>query len=465
MKRFSRLLAAAALIVGISAPTGLAVSSPAQASTSGCTNTGVSCGDNVQNFGNGFYVQNGSAVNDGLVLNVKANTTDPAEDFYRTSPAANEYQYEFAPNGVRSGYCVTDPDGSWAGDPGGAHGLVIRPCGAFLRQYWQVGASGNGGNQLINASTGLILTSNGPGNQLSTGGSYTGGSWWAWQGGSSFDLGWYPAESTSFNTSEYSGLGMTPKYVAYFSCVPGSLWAHPLNTSLISDAHAAGVGVFLKMDDRTDGSGCGVPGGLPNVANGSDNSYLKAFGTDIANLGIPITITYDWEMNGSWYDYGNGGSLGVTPSEYIQAWNNVVNQVDSTDNGLVTWAWVPNIANGASDASPYWSSNGVTVQHVGEIGVDAYLCLGQTSGTCSQSYDNNLKSGVDAIKALDPNIPTFLGETGIGGTNRETNLQTLVQQVHADGLQGFLYFNQDAEALDSSEQAALGSAVTSINGG
>ena len=281
----------------------------------------------------------------------------------------------------------------------------------------------------------------------------------------SFELGWYPAESTSFSTSEYSGLGMTPKYVTYFSCVPGSLWAHPLNTQLISDAHAAGVGVFLKMDDRTDGSGCGVPGGLPNVANGSDNSYLKAFGTDIANLGIPITITYDWEMNGSWYDYGNGGSLGVTPSEYIQAWNNVVNQVDSTDNGLVTWAWVPNIASGASDASPYWSSNGVTVQHVGKIGVDAYLCLGQTSGSCSQTYDNNLKSGVDAIKALDPAIPTFLGETGIGGTNRETNLQTLVNQVNADGLQGLMYFNQDAEALDSSEQAALGSAVMSINGG
>lgn len=280
-----------------------------------------------------------------------------------------------------------------------------------------------------------------------------------------FQLGWYPAESTSFSTSEYAGLGITPKYVTYFSCVPGSLWAHPLNTSLISAAHSAGVGVFLKMDDRTDGSGCGVPGGLPNVANGSDNSYLQAFGTDIANLGIPITITYDWEMNGSWYDYGNGGKLGVTPSEYIQAWNNVVNNVDATDNGLVTWAWVPNIANGASSASPYWSSNGVTVQHVSQIGIDAYLCLGSTSGTCTESYNANLKSGVDAIKALSPSLPAFLAETGIGGTGRESQLSALVNQASADGLTGIMYFNEGSSALNSSEQAALGAAVKTLNGG
>lgn len=271
---------------------------------------------------------------------------------------------------------------------------------------------------------------------------------------SAYSLGWYPAESGSFSTSEYSGLGMTPSYVTYYNCVPGATYADPLQTTLVQDAHSAGVETFLKMDDD-----CGGSGGLPDVANGSDNTYLQNFGKDIAATGDKMMITYDWEMNGSWNDYGPGGSEGVTPQEYIEAWNNVVENVSKYDNGLVTWVWDPNIASGAASASPYWSSGGDTVQDVGMIGVDAYLCLNQTTGTCAQSYDSNLKSGVDAIKALDTSVPTFLAETGIGGTDRNSQLTALVQQTQADGLAGIMYFNQDAEALTTSEQASLGAAA------
>jgi hypothetical protein len=283
-----------------------------------------------------------------------------------------------------------------------------------------------------------------------------------------FQLGWYP-NTSSYSSSEWSslynnGAGVKPGYITYYDCVPGSGFAHPLNTATINGAAADGIGTFLKMDDN-----CGVPGQLPAVANGSDNSYLAAFGKDIAANGKKISITYDWEMNGTWNNYGPGGSLGVTPAEYIQAWNNVVTQVSANDNGLVTWVWNPNIQSGGSTPTPvsqYWSSGGQTVKDVGQIAGDGYLCLSQSSGSCSQTYDSTIKPSMDTMRALDPNVPASLAETGIGGTSggRNSELTSLVNQASADGLSSIMYFNEYQETLTSGEQNALGAAVKNTTG-
>jgi hypothetical protein len=284
-------------------------------------------------------------------------------------------------------------------------------------------------------------------------------------GGSSvtepFALGFYPNTSGSYSASEWSGLGITPSYLGYYACVPGSEDADPLQSSIDNGTSSAGMGLLIKMDDN-----CGVPGGLPSVANGSDDSYLTAFGKDLASLGQHVMLDYDWEQNASWNTYGAGGSGDIAPSEWIEAWNVFVTEISSTDNGLATFVWNPNAQAGSDTPDPvsdYWSDGGQTVKDVGAIGVDAYLCINQTTGSCSQTFNTDIEPSIVLDHAVDPSLPIFLAETGIGGTDRNTELVSLVDQAHAAGLTGIMYFSSQAELLTASEQASLGAAVAAIN--
>lgn len=260
-------------------------------------------------------------------------------------------------------------------------------------------------------------------------------------------LYWYPGQDATFSTSEYSALGTRPTYVVDYACIPSSSWQNPLPPWLAS-AHNASVNVFLKIHDGSD-----CAGNLANTASGADNSYLKAWGTDIAKAGIPLEITYDWEQNGSWNGYD--------PATWVKAWNNVTTQVNSTDKDLVKWVWNPN-SGPQSVTDKYWTG----VKNVGAIAIDSYLCWGNEdlwpNGQCKQQYNNTIKANMDADHALAPSLPYFIGETAIGGTNRNMELNALVGQSQIDGVQGVTYFNQaigSQKPLTASEQAALGASI------
>ena len=184
MKNLFIILAVlATLLAGL-----LALPKAASASTSGCTGSNANCGVPVNAFGNAFDVKGQKAVANNPVISYPNSASDPATDFIRTSPQASTYRYEYAPNGAISGLCVSDP---------GNHQVMLRSCNTGNWQLWQTGNAGNGGNQLVNVATKLPVTTNGTKAQLTTGGSYTGGSYWSWQGGSTATV-WQPPQNAEW---------------------------------------------------------------------------------------------------------------------------------------------------------------------------------------------------------------------------------------------------------------------------
>jgi hypothetical protein len=137
-----------------------------------------SYGDLVNPFGNGFDAYQQHQYPGAIVAGWTATQADPATHFIRlngTVPGA--YKFEYAPHGVASGLCVSDPGGGWATDPL-PDGLILTPSN---NGPWQQFIPQQNGT-LKNVATGLYVNPNGTGAQLSGGTAPTpwGGSVYTW---------------------------------------------------------------------------------------------------------------------------------------------------------------------------------------------------------------------------------------------------------------------------------------------
>jgi hypothetical protein len=135
-------------------------------------------GDMVNPFGNGFDVYQQHQYAGAIVAGWTATQADPATHFIRlpgTVPGA--YKFEYAPNGVASGLCVSDPGGGWASDPL-PDGLILTVSNNGPWQQFIPQPNGT----LKNVATGLVVSPNGTGAQLRGTAAPTswGGSVYAW---------------------------------------------------------------------------------------------------------------------------------------------------------------------------------------------------------------------------------------------------------------------------------------------
>ena len=119
-------------------------------------------GNMVNSFGNGFDVYQQHQYPGAVVAGWTATQADPATHFIRlrgTVPGA--YKFEYAPNGVASGLCVSDPGGGWASDPL-PDGLILTVSNSGPWQQFIPQPDGT----LKNVATGRIVSPNGTGAQL-----------------------------------------------------------------------------------------------------------------------------------------------------------------------------------------------------------------------------------------------------------------------------------------------------------
>lgn len=119
-------------------------------------------GNEVNPFGNGFDVYRQRAAVNTMIIGWTATKADPATHFIREQGTlARAVRFEYAPNGVATGLCVSDPGFDAAGT-GLKDGLVLRSANNGPWQQWYPQANGT----LRNAATGLIVSPNGTGAQL-----------------------------------------------------------------------------------------------------------------------------------------------------------------------------------------------------------------------------------------------------------------------------------------------------------
>jgi len=119
-------------------------------------------GNAVNPFGNGFDAYRQHQYPGAIVAGWTATKADPATHFIRLpGTVQGAYKFEYAPNGVASGLCVSDPGGGWASDPL-PDGLILTSSNNGPWQQFIPQPDGT----LKNVATGLVVSPNGTGAQL-----------------------------------------------------------------------------------------------------------------------------------------------------------------------------------------------------------------------------------------------------------------------------------------------------------
>ena len=265
-----------------------------------------------------------------------------------------------------------------------------------------------------------------------------------------FTLGWYAADSASFNAQQVNALSVKPKIVNYYSG-----WTEQFRTTFAQDAYADGVETFVELEPWNCGACAGgqVPS-MTSITAGAYDAYLTSFGQRVEAFGHPIMATFAHEMNGSWYPWGNGGSERITPAQWIAAWDHVVTVVSAAAPGLINWVWAPNIELNVGPVAPYWPGD----KYVSSVGVDGYF------SNNSDTYRSIFGTTVADIRKLT-NRPIWISETGLNiDATTGARLSAYVAAVKAAGLSGFLYFDVRGWTLPLADQQSLATAISSPAG-
>lgn len=217
---------------------------------------------------------------------------------------------------------------------------------------------------------------------------------------------------------------------------PASLW------QFADLAWSHGAETFAELG--TTGCQCGNVT-LQAVAAGQYDSYLRSFAEGVAAFGHPMLLTWDHEMNGTWYSWG---AENYTPAEWVAAWDHVYTVIKAiAPNAVMVWA--PNTEYGAHAVGPYWPG----AAWVDQVGLDCYL------SSAGQTFASQCGSTVAAIRSLTSD-PLMLAETGIEADgHRPSQIEPLVQAVRAAGLTGLVWFDKGGSYLHPPGQRAMASVL------
>jgi len=247
----------------------------------------------------------------------------------------------------------------------------------------------------------------------------------------------------SSNNLQYS-FAEAPNYaIQYYG------WQEAFQATDVQDAWSAGTESFLEL--QTCGNPCDEATSVPlaDVIAGNYDTYLTNFADAAAAFGHPVLLTFDHEMNGSWYpwDATDGGtSTGVTPAQWIAAWDHVTSLISAIAPN-VAWVWAPNIEQGGSAVSGFWPGSGGQVSYVG---LDGYYA---NTGT---TWANRFQSSyLDVESASGGSYPFMVAETGIppGDSNAVSQVDDLFTGARSVGAVAVMYFDKGAYAMTTAMES------------
>lgn len=144
--------------------------------------------------------------------------------------------------------------------------------------------------------------------------------------GSSGDAPW---NSTTWNTFE-AHAGKPASLVHFGQPAP---WTQPFNAQPLELTRARGA--IPLMDMGSDGAT------LAEIASGARDSQLATWAKAARSYGKPFFLRWDWEMNGTWFQWGQEAA--ASPSTFRNAWRRFHDVVEAQGATNVTWVWCPNI--------------------------------------------------------------------------------------------------------------------------
>ncbi|HUN36682.1 MAG TPA: glycosyl hydrolase [Trebonia sp.] len=169
---------------------------------------------------------------------------------------------------------------------------------------------------------------------------------------------------------------------------------------------------------------------LASLVNGQYDAYLRSFATAVRGYKHPVLIGFAPEMNGNWYDWGNGHTA---PSVYVAAWQHLVNVFRAEHANNVIWVWTVNSINASGAPLKQWWPG---ASYVTWIGVDGYYYKP------SDTFNSVFGTTIQEISTFT-NKRVLISETAIGPNSANVSqLNGLFQGVKNDHLLGFVWFDQ-----------------------
>jgi len=242
------------------------------------------------------------------------------------------------------------------------------------------------------------------------------------------------------NSPPYS-FPVTPAYdVQYYG------WHERFQAANAQAAWNAGTEIFGEL--QTCGNPCDESTSVPiaDVSDGSSDAYLTSFAQAVAAFGHPVLLTFDHEMNGGWYPWGD---TEITAAQWIAAWQHVTTLISSIAPN-VSWVWAPNTETGAAPVANYWPGNGYASPNVNVIGLDGYFA--NSGSTWASTFARSL---ADAESVSGNQYPFMVAETGVPSADSDNvaqidNLVSGALSAHASAL---IYFDHSQWSFTSAGQA------------
>jgi hypothetical protein len=190
---------------------------------------------------------------------------------------------------------------------------------------------------------------------------------------------------------------------------------------------------------------------LADVIEGRYDEYIARFATEAREWGHPFFLRFDWEMNGSWFPWGEGVN-GNQPGQYVAAWRHVHDIFASVGAGNVSWVWCPFV-------DPSGSLAGLPSLYPGDAYVDWTGLDGYNWGTNPasprgwRSFDQLFSRSYGEIaEGIAPSKPMMLGEVGSSedGGSKAAWIKDMLTRVPAEypRIRALLWFDKFDDNMD-----------------
>lgn len=263
-------------------------------------------------------------------------------------------------------------------------------------------------------------------------------------------------QQAPFNWATYddtsSRVGVRPNVVGYFGG-----WDQPFRPDAVERSWARSTMPVLTWESRPIGSPNNVVEepeySLPRILSGAFDDYLRTYARDIVELGLPLGIRFNHEMNGTWYPWSETTSSGApingnNPGDYVRVWRHVHDIFEAEGaNELVVWIWAPNIINNlpAAHKTPeHLASLYPGDDYVDWVGLSGYLRPPYRDGQ-TWTFDYTFGPSLEQLRDLTDK-PILLAEVGASETGGHkpawvTSFFDGLAQPENDDILGFAWFN------------------------
>src|SRR4051794_14869996 len=227
--------------------------------------------------------------------------------------------------------------------------------------------------------------------------------------------------------------GVSPSVAMYFYDFGGQVDSAALKR--LSDSGRLPMMTWEPWNHTTPSAN---PYSLQAIAAGQFDAYLSAQGKALAAVGAPVAVRFAHEMNGSWYQWGQGVN-GNTPADYVAAYRHVHDVITAAGATNVIWVWSPIIVISRPNVplAPLYPGDG----YVDWLGLSVYF------SSPTATYAADIPSTLRELDQFAPAKPIYVAETSVlPGPNRPAMIHDLISGLLTiPNLVGLTWFNHDTQ--------------------